>query len=399
MEPEVQVLRKFSPKLVTATQDTINVIVDECLANQLISEEASSYILSQTTNRNKAAKLLKAVTNCVRNDTHCYEVFETILYRELPTQTVGRVFESMKRHLEQLRKERHAANEYTDSPGRSPRSRVTDKSVLTPCRVSIVPFSVTRSKILHRDEQRNCLSAGEIVTLKGHAPSPAHRPDNVNLAIQQVSKWQNTNMCRQPLLSSQRAIKGIIKHAQNALLDAQKDEAVFRKVCFERETLRRQCEQLKNALDEEKQLKQKLESEHDHLNALVNEKEKHKTELKSELDTLRVRMSEREAKERENAHYWIKVESDYKHQVAMHEREIERLTKTLNEQKAKIENIDNSLRLKEREVKELSQQKDELLTKNFSLQRSASEVKFLLAFVVILVVFVAFCIIVFFMLK
>lgn len=86
MELHVQVIQSFKPQLIIAVQDSIDVIGDKCQARSLITEDtySRSVLITGKTDADKARCLLKAVTNCIKTNSSCYETFINILTEELP---------------------------------------------------------------------------------------------------------------------------------------------------------------------------------------------------------------------------------------------------------------------------------------------------------------------------
>ena len=113
-----------------------------------------------------------------------------------------------------------------------------------------------------------------------------------------------------------RTLQNLLEQAQTALQDAQQDEVVERKLREEIKTLKKQCEQLSKALEEEKQLKKKLADEQAHLKSLTEEKDQERANFKRELEAMKTRLSGTEVQRNELQQRLTQVESEYNSQKA-----------------------------------------------------------------------------------
>lgn len=378
MEVEAKVLQSFTPKLVTAVQDTVDAVVEDCLARELIKEETRSDVLSEQTSQKKARKLLEVVRNCVKSDRFCYGIFMKILREQLPRKSSEKLFEDMEFDLAE-RKDRKEVDQCTDGgdievpppDDSAPKIESNDNDTTTP--------------IVKQTRRKRSLSARARVAVtkesKFNPPSAvqiqdAEVPPPIQVSEKAIDKSQYIAMPDIPPSARLRTLKNLIEQAQVAYQDAQQDEAVMQELCDGRETLKKQREQLEKAIEEEKRLRGKLEEEKTRCEALKKDCDKTITDLKCELDARTIKISEKEVQEKllnstckELQQKLKSVESDCENQIAVHKQEIEQLEGTLKEQTAIINDMEGDLRRQVDEVKELSQQNRQLLKKTFSWKK------------------------------
>ena len=402
MEVEAEVLQSFTPKLVTAVQDTVDAVVEDCLARELIKEETRSDVLSEQTSQKKARKLLEVVRNCVKSDRLCYGIFMKILREQLPRKSSEKLFEDMEFDLAE-RKDRKEVDQCTDGgdievpppDDSAPKIVSNDNDTTTP--------------IVKQTRRKRSLSAGARVAVtkqsKFNPPSAVQIQDaevpppiqvsekaidksqyitmpDIPPSARAIDKSQYITMPDIPPSARLRTLKNLIEQAQVAYQDAKQDEAVMQELRDGRETLKKQREQLEKAIEEEKRLRGKLEEEKTRCEALKKDCDKTITDLKCELDARTIKISEKEVQEtllnstcKELQQKLKSVESDCENQIAVHKQEIERLEGTLKEQTAIINDMEGDLRRQVDEVKELSQQNRQLLKKTFSLQDQLDALK------------------------
>ena len=113
---ELQVIKKFTPKLITAIKDNIDAVLDKCLACELIAEDTYHSVLDNTTNiADKARSLLRVVANGIETNPACYYTLMEILNDVLPKRSSKRIFDDMKEDLQKReRKERAKMARCTD---------------------------------------------------------------------------------------------------------------------------------------------------------------------------------------------------------------------------------------------------------------------------------------------
>ena len=109
---EVNIIEKFTPKLVVAICDCIRSVTDACMASGLISRDTCGDILELTvTSEDKTRKLLKAVKNCIEIDRDIsFDIFLRILNEKLPERSRAKLLMDMRA---ELASEQAQANECT----------------------------------------------------------------------------------------------------------------------------------------------------------------------------------------------------------------------------------------------------------------------------------------------
>ena len=82
---EVEVIKSFLPKLVTAISDCVQPVSDQCLAKGLTSDSVYKRVLeSGGTSEDKARTLILAIKKSTETDSRCLEIFKKILEEQLP---------------------------------------------------------------------------------------------------------------------------------------------------------------------------------------------------------------------------------------------------------------------------------------------------------------------------
>lgn len=351
MEPEFHVFLNFTPNLVTAIQDTVNTIGDECLSRQLISEDARSEVQSQPTSPNKARKLLEVVKNCVKNDPQCYKIFMEILSKELPPQSCKKLLENMKKDLAE-RKERKEVEQCTDIDGEVSRPKCRPKKGLpthgmlsvSAARSDRLKMNPSDPKMTDKMKKVNKIATdqkSDDVVQQPIQASESTTPDKQ----QYLPGYRSTEP---PSSARLRTMKSIMEHTQVAIQDAQQDEALMQEL----------DEKLHEAVKERNELKQKLENEQDHLKALLDSKETEASDLKSKLDEMNERLSTTDEKKMQLQWKLEKVESDYNTREEVHSKETRELKEEINKQNLLIDDLGNNLR---KEVETLLQKYNDLL--------------------------------------
>ena len=96
---EAEIITSFLPDLVTAVNDCVQSVSDQCLAKGLIPDAVYKRVLeSVATSEDKARTLVLAVKKSTETDKRCFELFMNILEQELP-------FYSREKLISDIRKE------------------------------------------------------------------------------------------------------------------------------------------------------------------------------------------------------------------------------------------------------------------------------------------------------
>lgn len=165
-----------------------------------------------------------------------------------------------------------------------------------------------------------------------------------------------------------RTLQHALELIQMADSDAKQDEAQFLQLQQENEELRKQCKQLKKAVEKEKKLTQELEGEQSSLKTLISEKEQETSELKREIEALKIRLSGTEAQRNIFSSKCSKlelkfssVESEYSIKITKKKDIIKRLEKKLKYQELRIEETEPTVIELGNTVKALMRHNQELV--------------------------------------
>ena len=84
--PEIRVIQKFTPQLVSAVSSCVQAVSDQCLAKGLITEASYKWLLESTNtgSEDKARILLQGRKDSIKTDRICFEIFMSVLKETLP---------------------------------------------------------------------------------------------------------------------------------------------------------------------------------------------------------------------------------------------------------------------------------------------------------------------------
>ena len=100
----VTIIEMFTKELISAMSTSIKTVCDQCRASGLISRETYRRLHKTTSNirEDKAKILLQEVKEIIKNDDRCFNLFLTILNRNLPTpigsKVVAAIIEESKKY-------------------------------------------------------------------------------------------------------------------------------------------------------------------------------------------------------------------------------------------------------------------------------------------------------------
>ena len=83
--PEIRVIQKFTPKLVSAISSYVPEVSDQCVARGLLSESKHKrLVLTNVCSEDKVRMLLQAMKDSIATDKRCFEIFLGALSKEMP---------------------------------------------------------------------------------------------------------------------------------------------------------------------------------------------------------------------------------------------------------------------------------------------------------------------------
>ena len=360
---ELQVIQSYKPRLVTAVQDSINAIGDKCRASGLITEDtySQSVLIVGKTNADKARCLLEAVTNCIKLNPSCYEIFMKILAEELPDGS-KKILDDMNEDMKAS--ERKLDTEFAECTDDTI-SKSMNKKQVSNTRPVIIEVPRTMSI---NGSQSTLTTVSSKRVLKSHK---INETDGVHSPIPESSSndSESAYLFNPPETSARRrTLKHALELIQMADMDAQQDEAHSQELQHQNTELRGQRKQLKRAMEKEKKLAQKLEGERKSLEALISEKTRETDELKREIKALKIRLSGTEAQRNNFSSKCSELEqklssreSEYSAKITTKKDTIKRLEEKLKYQELRIERSENTVVELSRKVEELIRHNKELL--------------------------------------